>query len=199
MKKCQKINCENPSITKGKYCDSHRSKKKPINERKSVVESKLFYEHEPEYKTEYKSEYNRKIAEDRALIDEQTKEYSEAKEADREKMEMDKMLELSKKEYLNKMNDILNEPEDINNENYNIKICFPDGKKIIRKFNEYDTLENIRKYIDAYIHINNYNIINYNLVINIPIKKYTINDNYMILKECFTCKNFNLFIENIDS
>ena len=124
MKKCQKINCENSSIPKGKYCESHRSKKKPINERKLVVESKLIDEYKTEYKSEYNSEYNRKIAEDRVLIDEQRKEYLEAMEADREKMEIDKMLELSKKEYLNKMNDVLNEPEDVSNENYNIKMIF---------------------------------------------------------------------------
>ena len=192
MKICFKDECCNMAIPRGKYCEDHsNSRKKKIDKiLKEVIEE------------EKKSEINNLIEEERKLIADQDEEYKISMIADidiinkkREELEMNEILEISKKMFIEeKRSKIMEESE---NDFYNIKIKLHVGNTIKRKFSRCSSFLDIRNYLDIYFHDNNINILNYNLIIY-PKIIFSIKNNEDTLEKHNLPKNLNFFINNLD-
>jgi hypothetical protein len=198
MRTCQKINCELPSISRGKYCEKHRTNKKkpPIERIRTETEQKSEETHQ---KVEHEKQL--KLDEDRIIRSEQDKEYEETVRADQERLdqiEYNKVLEMSINEYfLNKKASL--GPENIDGVFYNIKIQLPNGLKITRKFKKDCSIGDIRDYIDVYFFENKINIPNYELIINFPYQKFTKDDCNIELQTLEVPKMLMLFLSNLDA
>ena len=189
---CQKPFCEEIAISRGKYCENHRTKKRS----NAIAEQRLFME---EYNKNVEKE---RIENDRIIRREQEIEYEETVRADREiieKEEFAKSLELSIIEFFKeKKKNIL--PEPLENEKfYNIKIALPSGLKLVRKFGENVVLRNVRDYIDVHFYENKIKIQNYDLILNYPNKRLTIQDSNTSLESLNVPKSFILHIYDLDS
>jgi hypothetical protein len=184
---CQKPNCKITAISRGKYCERHRTNKKKV-----VDLVKEF--------DKLEIEKNNKIEEDRALRVEQQAEYEETMRLDRERLdeiELQKMIELSKNEFYKEQEKKLElDPKDVY---YNIKIHFPDGVKIRQSFRKDCKIENIRELIDVYVYNNKMKIVNYNLVYNFPKYIFTKDDSYVSLESLNFPKNFIFFLCDLDA
>ena len=198
---CQKPYCELPSIPRGKYCEIHRIKKK--NKRNIDLEQNFnTLRIREEIDIERKLLEKQKILEEERIIrQEQEEAYKNALEADRKRLEeteYENILKLSKDKYFEDLkNKLLT--RDIGEEYYNIKIQFPAGLHINNKFSIDSIINDIREYIDLYIYENNINIINYDLILNYPYKKFTTDDRDLQIKKISNVKNFILYLSNLDA
>jgi hypothetical protein len=198
---CQKPYCELPSIPRGKYCEIHRIKKK--NKRNIELEQNFnTLRIREEIDIERKLLEKQKILEEERIIrQEQEEAYKNALEADRKRLEeteYENILKLSKDKYFEDLkNKLLT--RDIGGEYYNIKIQFPAGLHINNKFSIDSIINDIREYIDLYIYENNINIINYDLILNYPYKKFTTDDRDLQIKKISNVKNFILYLSNLDA
>lgn len=224
MRQCQKDNCSEPAIPKGKYCNIHRTNKKNI--RTSILTnnitpqsilteydeleqalklSKFMFEEENNYE---KEKMKNKLEEDRLLKIIQENEYIETQRLDIERIKFEKERKL-KEENEKKLKEE-NEKKQIDLKKakivyvdekncYNIKINFPNGNKIIRKFKIESNVEDIRNVIDIFLYENKINIKNYDLIANFPFKRLTSEDLNTKIEEFTNFKNFILIVENLDS
>jgi hypothetical protein len=184
---CQKLNCKSTAISRGKYCERHRTNKKKV-----VDLVKEF--------DKLEIEKNNKIEEDRVLRAEQQAEYEETMRLDHERLEqleLQKILEISKNEFYKEQEKKLElDPKDVY---YNIKIHFPDGVKIRKAFKKDCKIENIRELIDMYIYNNKIKISNYNLVYNFSKYIFTKDNSDVLISSLNFPKNFILFLCDLDS
>lgn len=191
---CQKNNCNNLKIPRGKYCELHRTKKKKIDN----INRKVFQEN-------YESK-NNEVENISEIIREQNNNYNYCLEEDmkrlcslEEKKEMDDILELSKKTFFEDLkNKVINEPDYESKKNYLLRFKLPSGITLKRKFYENVKFENIRNFLDFYFYENNLNIFNYNLVV-FPKKTFTIENNSETLLENNLENNLTFFINNLDA
>lgn len=202
---CQKKDCENESIPRGKYCELHRTNKKrrDVVIRNTNEEQKFFSYFEEEEKI-IKEQKNKKIEEDRIIRKEQEAEYKETERLDIEKMEnirFLKAIEESKKNFIKEKKEfLLNEP-DIKEEGvYYFKIKLSTGKAILRRFSNDSKIQDIRDYLEVYFYDNNISIENYNLVLNYPKIEFgnTEDENNLKLKNVIEQKNIIIYIRNLD-
>lgn len=212
IKVCQKKNCYDPAIHRGKYCENHRTNKpkiKPINNI-PIGEEEL----QPHNITSYDEDLNialklsletlnnekghiKKIKEDRELRIEQEYEFNEAMRMDKENIENKRKIieEIENK----RINIKKNEVEDDSEEYFNIKIKLS-NTTLIRKFKFNSKIRDIRDYLDVYFKDNNINIRNYNLVVNqSPIRKLLIDDSNITISSLKLSHSFILFLENLDA
>lgn len=198
-KKCQKPYCEMNAIKRGKYCDIHRTNKKV---KKTEVNLDL---------ANIRIQDDVKVAEDllrketlefdRVLKTEQDEEYEKTMEADRirlDNIEIEKAIKASKDKYFEDVKNRLDN-EVIPKEFYNIKIQFPNGTKIHRKFNIESTIRNIREYIDVYLYESNSKTVNYELVLNFLNKKFTCKDIDLYIKDISSVKTFIMYLSDLDA
>lgn len=189
MKRCQKIYCDLPSIPRGKYCEIHRSVRRRI--------APIFEEPERIHK-----EDTQRIVNDRLIREEQEDEYKETVRLDREnfeKIEYEKILEISRTQYFNdKKMFLLPEPEH-GEDFFNIRIKLPNNTTITRKFSIISKIKDIRDYIEVYFYENGINIVNYILVSNFPHNKFTEKDSEVEITSLGFPKNFILYLQDLDS
>jgi len=192
---CQKLYCELPSIPRGKYCEIHRIKKRNksldielnlnnlrINEEQKVLES------------------FRKLEEERNLRREQEEDYQKTMEADRERLEYEKILILSKDKYFDDLKEkILLHTECLGENFYSIKIQMPNGSKINGKFSIESTVQDVREYVNLYIHENGIHISNYDLILNFPHRKISSEENDLSIQSLSKAKNFILYLSDLDA
>jgi hypothetical protein len=213
LKVCQKKNCYDKAIHRGKYCENHRTNKPKIKPNNNIlIEEEKKEELLPYNINNYDEDINLalklsletlnnereniKIKEDRELRIEQEYEFNEAMRMDKEKIENKRRLieEIENK----RINIKKNEPED-SEEYFNIKIKLS-NITLIRKFKFSSKIKDIRDYLDVYFEDNNINITNYNLVINqSPIRKLLIDDNNITISSLKLSHSFILFLENLDA
>lgn len=214
MKTCSKNDCLNLAISRGKYCEEHRSRKK-----KSIVELREERLLKEEYKdmspinmshfrsyvtTDFISKNERKIIEDRELKMEQELEYEKTIIEDQqqqrlkdEEKELFQIIEISKQFSIEeKKNKIL--PESVDEDCLNLKFKLPNGNDIKRKFNKTATINDIRNYLDIYFIDNKLKIENYNLILQYPRKKFTIKDYEIEINTITPEKSFIMILEILD-
>ena len=199
-KTCQKANCVNTYISRGKYCDKHRTKKKKIPstiseefESLKVIEDKK-KEVELIKKTQFEN--------DRLLRREQEEEYAEAVRQDMARMEqeeLDKSVKLSIQQFYGELK--VNIPiEPINTEDcYNIRIALSNGNKLNRKFPTDSIIRHIRDYIDVYFYENIISTTNYDLILNYPFRKLSIDDKDLKISSLDLPKSFTLYLSDLDA
>lgn len=172
-KKCQKLNCENEAIKRGKYCVEHCTSKKfksrderTDDEIIEEIRRNLIREREME---EYlrKKEEEKKInelryAEERLLIEQQEKEYQDALKKDIEKMNHENELKRKQIEKEKEFEMLMNEKIRMNNERendeyYKIKFVFQNlgGLSIISTFSKDDFFEYVFNFVDVFLHDSN--------------------------------------------
>ena len=211
IKVCQKKNCYEPSISRGKYCEQHRTNKAKIKPNNNILNHeekkeelipvninnydedinialKLSLETLNNERQYMKNINQEKINEDRELRREQEYEFNEAMRMDKENHEIE----------IKRI--IIKENEPIESEKYfNIKIKLP-NITLRRKFKFNANLKDIRDYLDVYFEDNNINIKTYNLVINqSPLRKLLIEDNNILIESLKLSNSFILFLENLDA
>jgi hypothetical protein len=205
MKTCQKMNCINKAITRGKFCEIHRTNKRNIippqiseHTINNISSQNLF---EEERKQEQDISYQNLLEEERKLKQEQDISYQNTLIQDRlriEENEYNNILKLSLDQfYIDKKNKLQSEP--INGDFYFIKIKIPNGNILSRKFNINSKIEDIRDYLDIYFYENGINIQNYNIVFTIPFKKIGIEYNNLFIKDITNQNKFIIHINNIDA
>lgn len=212
LKVCQKENCEEPAIKRGKYCVIHRTNKiksrtisVPVNEERNTFINNYDKDIELAMKMSLdelnieKNIYNKKLEDDRQLKLEQEEEYNNIMRLDiqRVRKEKERIEEIENK----RVNVIKNDPLDTD-KYFNIKFKLP-NKDVIKKFKLNSKMVNIRDFLDVYFEDNKMSILNYNLVINqTPIRKIGINDNNMSISSLISSlnlsNNFILFLEQLD-
>ena len=217
LKVCQKKNCYDTAIHRGKYCENHRTNKSKIKPNNNIlIEEEKKEELLPYNINNYDEDINlalklsletlnderehninnKKIKEDRELRIEQEYEFNEAMRMDKEKIENKRRL--IEDIEIKRINIQKNEPGD-SDEYFNIKIKLS-NTTLIRKFKVNSNIKDIRDYLDVYFQDNNINIRNYNLVINqSPIRKLLIDDNDISISSLKLSHSFILFLENLDS
>lgn len=205
MKLCQKDNCYEPSIKRGKYCELHRTRRTISSV--ATTESKVNFEDDMDIalkisKKIYEDEKRKEIQDNRILKEQQEKEYYDSLKLDEEIL---KQKIKDKEEKINKEKNKKQEFEDIKvkvienmpfeeDENiYNIKIKLSKST-LIRKFKKNCTIEDIRNFL--YVYIDKIN--EYNLVLNSPFKKFTKEDNNIKIESLDLPKSFILFVEDLD-
>ena len=210
MKTCLKNDCLELAITRGKYCEKHRSKNKNHKKKSRTNEefetnrsispetfNCLMYDYDDSKQILYD-----KIIKDRELKMEQETEYEKTLLEDQQKLimiesekEFQKILEMSRQLSIEeKRKNILLDSED---DYFNIKFKLPNGESK-KKFSRYAKINDIRNYIDIYFIDNNIRIENYNLVMQYPLKKITKDDNDSEIQKITNEKSFILFIQNLD-
>jgi hypothetical protein len=198
---CQKPGCEYESIPRGKYCESHRSRKKQVglqepNDNDIIEAIRKSLELEKDKKAA-------EIFETRILRDEQQLVYEETMKADIENMEKrrfeketEELEALSKKMWID---DKKKRIESMSSENsYNIKINMPTGSKVIKKFHGDVTIGDIRDFIDVYLYETSIPIVNYELVINIHNYKFTEVDSHVMLKNINIPTSLVFYLHDLD-
>jgi len=181
MRICLKEDCENPSISRGKFCEMHRTNKRrvPLIDQERIVEDRLL-------RDEQKEEYDRTVIEDERRL----REIQEEKE-------LELAIEMSRKMQIDdKRKKISDEPS---GDYFNIQILFPSGRRVRRKFSDNSTLSDVRNFVDIYLIDNEIEIENYDLIYNFPYRKFTSIDNEYTLNSVFIEKSFSLYIENLNS
>ena len=218
IKVCQKKNCYEPAISRGKYCVQHRTNKPKIKRNNNILNQEEKKEelipvninnNYDEYinlelklslyklNNEREQVINKeKIKEDRELRIEQEYEFNEAMRMDKENYDKKRRrIDDIENKRIN-----LNKSEPLEDEKYfNIKIKLS-NLTLMRKFKYNSSIKNIRDYLDVYFEDNNININNYNLVINqSPIRKLLIYDNDITIESLKLSNSFILFLENLDA
>jgi hypothetical protein len=209
LKVCQKENCREPAIKRGKYCVTHRTNKTnipkknqniPVNEKKNIFKNNYDEDIELALKISLEElslkKYNdKKLEDDRNLKLEQEEEYNNIMRMDLERIrkEKERIEDIETK----RVNVIKNEPlDDVKYFNIKFKLS---NKDVLKKFKLNSTVKDIRDFLDVYFEDNKINIINYNLVVNqTPIRKITIDENHMVISSLNLTNNFILFLENLD-
>jgi len=184
MKRCAKSNCIKNSITRGKYCEEHRVRKKirPETIQQPDIQQSLVQ--------------NLVEQERRFLIDEQNKEYEETMRIDmlRNQEKEQQMLEQAFKESeMDQIRQLVfsNEKTD---DSFKIKFSV-NGKQNIHYFNCDASFKDIFQYIDLYLYDTktemDYDLIYYP---NIVFSK----DEYIKVKlsDYFNCKCVSLLVRN---
>jgi len=188
MRFCQKINCNNEAISRGKYCELHRSLKR--NNQFLIEQAQKL-----------KNEQENYLEEERKLKNEQEIEFNNVMEQDRkrfEDLEYENILKLSVEQfYIDKKNNLEVEPTE--GEFYTIKIKTPSGKILSRNFNIDSKIKSIRDFLDVYFNENNIDIHNYDIVFNFPVIRVSILDDEKYIKEFSNQKKFMVHIYNKDS
>ena len=199
IKICKKKDCNNTAITRGKYCNMHRTNKAKNNILVSREETKYNDDEDIEIALKLsletlKIEKTNKIEEDRKLKIDQEIAFDKTVKLDIERMNKEK---LKLEEIENKRSKIFkNIP--IEKENYfNIKIKLPANVTLIKKFKEDSYVSDIRDYLDVYFFDNDINIKNYILLINAVEKKEL--ENSHLISSLNMSNNFIIFLENLDS
>lgn len=200
IKICKKKDCNNTAITRGKYCNIHRTNK--VKNNIPVLREETKYNNVDEdieialklSLETLKIEKTNKIEEDRKLKIDQESAFDETVKLDIERMNR-KKLEIEELEN-KRINISKNNPTE--KENYfNIKIKLPSNKALIKKFKEESYVNDIRDYLDVYFFDNNINIKNYILLINALEKKKLENSD--LISSLNMSNNFMIFLEDLDS
>jgi len=181
MKRCAKSNCIKNSITRGKYCEDHRVRKKIPTQR-------------PE--TMIQPDIQSLEQERRFLIDDQNREYEETLRLDmlRNQEKENQMLEKAFKESeMDQLRQLVfsNEKTD---DSFNIKFSI-NGRQQVYYFNRNALFNDIYQYIDLYL----YDIgseMEYDLIYypNIVFSKNEHSQNK--LSDYFDCKYLSLLVRN---
>jgi hypothetical protein len=181
MKRCAKSNCIKNSITRGKYCEDHRVRKKIPTQR-------------PE--TMIQPDIQSLEQERRFLIDDQNREYEETLRLDmlRNQEKENQMLEKAFKESeMDQLRQLVfsNEKTD---DSFNIKFSI-NGRQQVYYFNRNALFNDIYQYIDLYL----YDIgseMEYDLIYypNIVFSKDEHSQNK--LSDYFDCKYLSLLVRN---
>ena len=194
---CQKPYCELPSIPRGKYCEIHRIKKRT---KRSDSDTEINFnnlrisEERKELESFRKQEEKEKLEEDRKLRREQEEEFQKTMEADRER------LELSEDKYFEDLKEKISlNTTCLGSDFYNIKIQMPNGTKINEKFSIESTVQDVREYINLYIYENNIRISNYDLILNFPHRKITVEEKDLNIQSLSKAKNFILYLSDLDA
>jgi len=196
---CQKINCNREVITRGKYCEEHKTKtKKPIQ-----VRIREFEEEENRIQINREKEIleKEKIDEDRYIRQIQQEDYEQAMKMDSErldKIEFENILTESKKNYYIELRNRF-DSEILDNSFLSIRIQLPNGSKINKKFNNKTTLNILRNYIELYFYENNIDIKNYDLIYNVPDNMFVLEDNDSCITEIIDEKCFALYLHNLEA
>jgi len=195
MKLCQKINCNNFSIPRGKYCEIHRIKKKTNN--LNIINTNINFNTNLENQEvkENTSEILKKQNEDyNFFMQEDIKRICELNE----EKELNNILELSKQTFINDIkNKILEEPKSLKNI-YNVKFKLSSGLTLQRKFPDNTKFIDLRNFLNYYFYENKINIINYNLVL-FPNKLFTIENNDDLLYKYDIQNTITFYIQDCDS
>jgi hypothetical protein len=186
MKRCAKSNCIKNSITRGKYCEDHRVRKKiPIQRPETVIQPDI------QSLTQNIVEQERRF-----LIDEQNKEYEETMRLDqlRNQEKEQQMLEkVFKESEMDQIRQLIFSNEKTN-DSFNIKFSV-NGKQNIHYFDRDALFKDVFQYIDLYLYDTKaemeYDLIYYP---NIVFSK----DEYINVKlsEKFNCKCLSLLVRN---
>jgi len=193
LKQCQKEDCYEPAIRRGKYCELHRTGKiRPIKDTITNYEEDINLALKLSLQTFDKE----RIQEERKLKIEQENEYLETVRVDIERIEKEKKrLEDIETKRLN----IIKNEDIVGLCYFNIKFKLP-NHTLIQKFSNKCKIKDLRDYLDVYFDDNKINIKNYNLVINqSPIRKLSISDNNLNISGLNLPNNFILFLENLDA
>lgn len=143
------------------------------------------------------------IEEERLLKEEQECQFRETEIKDRElleSLEIEKVLELSRRIYYKELKDGLNDEIVIDEKNcFTIKFQFPNGLKNVNKFKHDVTVKTLINYVDVYIYDNNMGIDNYILVLNFPKLELDKGLYYHELKDLVNTSNFVVHIRDLNS
>ena len=186
MKRCAKSNCIKNSITRGKYCEDHRVRKKiPIQRPETIIQPDI------QTLTQNLAEQERRF-----LIDEQNREYDETVRLDmlRNQEKEHQMLEkVFKESEMDQLRQLVfsNEKTD---DSFNIKFSV-NSKQQVYYFNRNALFNDIYQYIDLYL----YDIgseMEYDLIYypNIVFSKDEHSQNK--LSDYFDCKCLSLLVRN---
>ena len=203
---CQKPYCELPSIPRGKYSEIHRIKKRT---KRSDSDTEINFnnlrisEERKELESFRKQEEKEKLEEDRKLRREQEEEFQKTMEADRERLEQleyEKILKLSEDKNFEDLKEKISlNTTCLGSDFYNIKIQMPNGTKINGKFSIKSTVQDVREYINLYIYENNIRISNYDLILNFPHRKITVEEKDLNIQSLSKAKNFILYLSDLDA
>jgi hypothetical protein len=194
IKQCQKEDCYEPAIRRGKYCELHRTGK--IKQKKDEAKSNYEEDINLAMKLSLQMLDKERIEEERKLKIDQDNEYLDTVRIDMERIEKEKkrVEDIESK----RLNTLKNETL-IGLCYFNIKIKLP-FQTLLKKFNDKCKLKDIRDYLDVYFEDNKINIKNYNLVINQnPIRRLSIENNNLDISSLNLGSNFILFLENLDA
>jgi hypothetical protein len=193
MKLCQKINCNNFAIPRGKYCEIHRIRKRNIG---NLNTSNLSIMNTSNLETENTTDIIKKQDEDyNFFMQEDIKRICELNE----EKELNNILELSKQTFINDIkNKVLDEPNKDLKNFYNIQFKLPSGSNLKRKFPENIKFIDLRNFLNYYFYENKMNIINYNLVL-FPNRIFTIENNDDLLYKHNIPNIITFFIQDCDS
>ena len=75
----------------------------------------------------------------------------------------------------------------------------PNGTKINGKFSIESTVQDVREYINLYIYENNIRISNYDLILNFPHRKITVEEKDLNIQSLSKAKNFILYLSDLDA
>ena len=196
MKFCKREDCDEVAIPRGKYCEKHRTtKKRNVIENelsdfdKAINLSKMTYQNE-EKEREKLDKVIKELEINRLIIEEQDREYEEAKKKDQERINKIKIQEDNINNKRKKINSI-----ELNKEHYKIKIKLQSGD-IILKCNKNQDILYIKDYLDVYFYDNKLKIENYNLILPTKEGKLILKENEK-LEELDLPNNFLLYIENL--
>lgn len=202
MKTCQRLNCNNQAIVRGKFCEIHRTNKKQISRENTNTNN--FITQTTITSTPSTPNYNiqnNNLIEERKLKQEQDIEYQNTLMQDRlriEENEYKNILKMSLEQfYIDKKNNLQKEPTE--SECYFIKIKIPNGSTLSRKFNLNSKIQDIRDYLDVYFYENKINVQNYNIVFVIPFKKLNTEYNNLFIKDITNQNKFMIHINDNDS
>lgn len=184
MKRCAKVNCNKNSITRGKYCEEHRVRKKirPETIQQPDIQQSLAQ--------------NLIEQERRFLIDDQNREYEETMRIDmlRNQEKEQQMIEKAIKDSeMDQIRHLVFSNEKTDN-SFNIKFSI-NGKQNIHYFNHDAFFKDIFQYIDLYLYDTKTEI-EYDLIYypNIVFSKDEYNK--FKLSEHFNCKSLSLLVRN---
>ena len=193
MKRCAKTNCIKNSITRGKYCEEHRVRKKAIQEtiqRQEVIQRQETIQI-PETIQQSLVEQERRF-----LIDDQNKEYEETMRLDilRNQQKEQQMIEKAIKDSeMDQIRHLVFSNEKSDN-SFNIKFSI-NGKQNIHYFNHDAFFKDIFQYIDLYLYDTKtemeYDLIYYP---NIVFSKDEYNEKKIM--DFFNCKCLSLLVRN---
>jgi hypothetical protein len=195
---CQKPNCLEERIPRGKYCIFHRTGKRRWQEEPVVdVDTELTRAIQASLDEE-KRKMSDKILEDRKLIEEQRVEYEKTVQLDRERLEEMKKNELAQTRFVadieNKRRNIQTRQGDDRRIFYTIKFLLPTNFSIKQTFEESQTIHDIYTYIDVVLYDHG--------IINTPLSSYhlylyphqKILDSLVSLKEMDISKTVVMYI-----
>jgi hypothetical protein len=181
MKQCARSNCVRNSITRGKYCEEHRVRKKKIQPEQNILQV------QPQIQ---------EITERRLLIDDQNREYEETMRLDmlrNQEREQEILEKAFKESEMDQIRQIVFSYEKTS-DSFIIKFSI-NGKQNIHYFNQDALFKEIFQYIDLYLYDIGTNM-EYDLIRypNIVYSKDEYNDQK--ISEYFDCKCLSLLVRN---